>query len=231
MSTKLTDVPRVPRVSLSPKPPVRREPWILERCAGRRVLHVGCTDYPFTEPKFANGTLLHQDLAKVAGRLVGIDLDAASVGFLTAKGVPDIHVADAAKVKDLLGRIGFEPEVVVAGEVVEHLDEPQAFLRGLREAMPADSRLIVSIPNAFFYLGILGIFLGREKVHPDHVAYYSVGTITETLRRAGFQVTDIRPYRNAQARPLDRILHLPFRLVTWIWPHFSIGYVVEARPA
>ena len=231
MSSQAIDIPRIPRIVLSKGAPVRRDPWIVERCRGRKVLHVGCTDYPFTAPKFARGSLLHQEIAPVAAKLVGIDLDAPSIAFLTEKGIPDLHVADAANVKGLLEQIGFEPDMVVAGEVIEHLNEPQAFLKGLRSAMSDNASLIVSIPNAFHYLGIINILLGREKVHADHVAYYSVGTITETLRRAGFRVVDIQPYNNGQARLWDRICHLPFRIVTRLVPHLSIGYVVEARPA
>ncbi len=231
MSKEPIDIPRIPRNTLSKTAPVRRDPWIVERCKGRKVLHVGCTDYPFTAPKFANGTLLHQEMAPVAAKLVGIDLDEPSIRFLTEKGVPDLHVVDAANVKVLLEQIGFEPDLVVAGEVIEHLNEPQAFLRGLRSAMSERASLIVSIPNAFHYLGIINILLGREKVHPDHVAYYSVGTITETLRRAGFRVVDIQPYNNGQARLWDRICHAPFVLLTRFVPHLSIGYVVEAHPA
>ena len=38
---------------------------------------------------------------------------------------------------------------------------------------------------------MLPMILGREHVHPDHVAYFSVSTLTEMARRAGLTIDEL----------------------------------------
>ena len=43
-----------------------RVSYILSACLGKRVLHVGCVDAPYTQRRFERGTLLHMAIEKVA---------------------------------------------------------------------------------------------------------------------------------------------------------------------
>jgi hypothetical protein len=52
-----------------------RDQWILKQCAGKRVLHLGCTDWPVTAERLKAGKLLHQKLTSVCSLVVGVDPD------------------------------------------------------------------------------------------------------------------------------------------------------------
>ena len=214
---------RLPRRSI-----VDRDRHFLEICRGRSVLHIGCTDAPFTQAKYAAGSLLHAKLLPVATRVVGIDLDAASVAWLAERGMHDLYTADAGRVREFLEGIGFRPDVIVAGEVLEHLANPLDFLTGIRRAMTGGEKLLVSVPNAFWFEGFLHVLLGREKVHPEHVSYYSYYTIAQLLERADLQVLECRPcsyQATNRQKALSDALQAPF---TWFSPHFAPGYAVTA---
>ena len=73
-----------------PCPPVLtdRVTYILDACRGKRVLHLGCTDWPYTEKKLASGTLLHARIAAVAQSLVGVDADHDGVACFQRIGFP-----------------------------------------------------------------------------------------------------------------------------------------------
>lgn len=222
------EMERIPRIPLLREGPVIREDFLVSLCRGKKVLHVGCTDTPYTQAKFQGGLLLHEKIRRVAERVVGIDLDGEAIAWLQSQNIPDLYVADATKLAGFLKSIHFEPDLVLAGEVVEHLSRPGDFLEGIRGGIPDHARLVVTVPNAYGYFGILQMLLGYEKVHPEHVAYYSFGTLRELLTRHGYVVHRILPCRNREVRPLDKLLHFPFHLSLKLRPHFSTGYIAVA---
>jgi methyltransferase family protein len=224
-------IEKIPRRSLSRKKIVDRDSYILESCRGKRVLHLGCTDAPLTRRKYELGSLLHLKLEGIASTLVGADIDAESVQWLEAKGIKNLHLADAAGIEMLLDSIGFRPEVIVAGEILEHLSSPLDFLGGVRRGMGDSAKLLISVPNAFWFEGFIHVLLGTEKVHPEHVAYYSYYTVKQLLERAGLDVQDCRPcsYQlSTWKKALTDSLQKP---IMWLSPHFAAGYVLTATVA
>src|SRR5689334_2367493 len=54
---------------------VKREPWLVDYCKGKSVLHLGCADAFYTDDRLADlTTLLHYRLAQVSPRIVGLDI-------------------------------------------------------------------------------------------------------------------------------------------------------------
>ncbi len=76
-------------------------------------------------------------------------------------------------------------ELVICGEVVEHLSNPGFFLDGLRRyTVP----VIFTVPNAFAKAGRQWVEKRIECVNLDHVAYYSYYTFSNLLQRHRFTV-------------------------------------------
>lgn len=181
-------LPRVPMLS-------GRHDFIVDRCRGKRVLHLGCVDAGLLLERFQRGELLHQKLAVVAGELWGIDLDADGIAFLRRAGFDNLIVADVCQFNELeaLRHKGFD--VVLAPEVVEHLLNPGLFLEELRAFVGVRrAELIVSVPNAFRLATLRRLLGGVEYVHPDHNYWFSYHTITNLLRKCGFEVDEVWPY-------------------------------------
>lgn len=195
-----------------PLPRVRvvgdRHAFVVERCRGRRVLHLGCVDAGVLEDRFRRGELLHQKLAAVASELWGSDVDEAGIDFLRAQGFDRLLAADGCRpgAFDALARERFD--VVVACEILEHLANPGLFLdnvRGLVE--PGRTELIVSVPNAFRFTNLRWLVRRRELVHPDHNYWFSYVTLRHLLSSAGLRVNELLVYQLEEPWLLRR----PFR--------------------
>ncbi|MBK9063697.1 MAG: class I SAM-dependent methyltransferase [Acidobacteria bacterium] len=166
-------------------------------CRDRSVLHFGCTNWPYTQTMLDAGGLLHVRLAKTASDLWGLDSDPDGLRALEAAGVPNLVRGDA----EALGACSLDRtfDVVLAGEILEHLSNPGLFLRGVRRFLAPDGRLVLTTVNAYCGVRFAQYFFrGRggaaEPVHPDHVAYYSYRTLTHLLEREGYVVESFRFY-------------------------------------
>jgi SAM-dependent methyltransferase len=165
---------------------VQRLDVVRELCAGKSVLHLGCTNYPYTEESIRDAMLLHDDLAAVASDLWGLDSDERGIEMLTARGSTQMVRGDLEALEAVDLERSFD--IIVAGEMIEHLNNPGLFLNGIRRFMAPDSRLIVTTVNAycgmrFLWYGLRGKGGKSEFVHPDHVAYYSYHTLKVLLER------------------------------------------------
>lgn len=171
---------------------VQRVDLIKEMCTGRRVLHLGCTNWPYTEDAITSKMLLHFDLEKVAAEIVGIDADQAGIAILERHGSTNLIQGDLERLESCPLDGPFD--VIVAGEVIEHVSNPGLFLDGIKRFMGEGSDLVLTTPNAycamrFVYYGLRGRRGKAEPVHPDHVAYYSYSTLKLLVERHGFEVT------------------------------------------
>jgi 2-polyprenyl-3-methyl-5-hydroxy-6-metoxy-1,4-benzoquinol methylase len=150
-------------------PVVDRVEYIVDQCRGKRVLNLGC-----------DSGALHGAIAAVANGIYGVDVQSGVKTWLVCDlDVAPEHVYAAAQ------DIGVE--VIVAGEIMEHLGNPGRLLTTLRSlACP----VVLSVPNAFSAAGRQWLKKGYENVHRDHVAWYSYSTLCALLVRSGYVVAD-----------------------------------------
>src|SRR5262245_29996913 len=88
--------------------------------------------------------VLHFRMARAARELHGIDIDARAVALLQQRGVPNLHVGDVQRM-DI--KFGTEFDLIVAGEIIEHLPDPGGFLRSLLRYMGPSTTLVLTTPN------------------------------------------------------------------------------------
>lgn len=214
---------------------IDRADHLLDLATGRRVLHLGCTNAPYTASSLDAGTLLHDRLRDVADTVVGADVDRAGLDELARHGHRDlIHIATS--IEEQLDEIP-PIDLVIAGEVIEHVDDAGGFLRSIRSVMLRDdAELAITTVNAYCALRALQYAWPRpgalsEPVHPDHVAYYSLQTLGLLCERHGLTVHDTAFYDvGAEHRS-----GLPRRhrfandvIVRWL-PQLADGIVMHCR--
>ncbi|MEO6587720.1 MAG: methyltransferase domain-containing protein, partial [Pyrinomonadaceae bacterium] len=176
---------------------VQRLDYLKNFCKGKKVLHLGCTNYPYTNEVIKNGTHLHLQLENFADLLYGFDYDQKGLDILTEKGVKNLYKADLEKLDEV--EIDETFEVIIAGEMIEHLNNPGLFLDGIKRFMNNKTDLVITTINAYCGLRFIVYFLRgkggvQEAVHPDHVAYYSYSTLNLILKRHSLKVTDFLFY-------------------------------------
>jgi SAM-dependent methyltransferase len=209
---------------------------LLEFARGKRVVHVGFVDEHRLESKLGRGTWLHARLAEAAASLVGLDVEEEGVRWATEHGF-EAYAVDAQS-PEAVAALGLEPaDVVIAGEVVEHLDAPGPFFRTLRQLVRPNGLLVVTTPNAYRLLNFLAPVGGIELVHPDHTAWHSPHTLATLLARSGWELEGAAYYQNpapdldGMAGTLVRFGRTAFVRIGHLAPYWSDGLVVWARPA
>jgi SAM-dependent methyltransferase len=223
--------------------PVDRHEAILDAARGKRVAHRGVVD-ELMASKIASGVWLHAGLADSARELVGLDSDEAGVAAAEAEGY-EAHVVDLQS-EDAVTALGLEPfDVIVAGEIIEHLDAPGPFLRALLRLAADDTVLVVTTPNAYRLLNSIVPLSRTELIHPDHTAWHTPQTLRTLLERSGWRVEEIRWYRNPRRREIDPGLpaarrarahaanaaRVALTAAHTLVPSWSDGMFVTARPA
>lgn len=155
--TQIPDAPVVDRVG-----------FILDRCKGKVVLNIGS----------ASGNL-HEKIKGVAKEIRGVDKEVSPN--------TDYVVDLDASPDSLLNMISAFFDLVVCGEIVEHLSNPGSFLKTVKFL---NAPLLITVPNAFAMGGRENVQRGIENCNKDHVAYYSYVTLTRLLEKSGFQIKE-----------------------------------------
>jgi SAM-dependent methyltransferase len=176
---------------------VQRVDFIKDICLGRSVLHLGCTNYPYTKDAIENQMLLHFELEKIASEIYGFDFDQEGLDLLREKGSGNLYKADLEHLEDVALTKTFD--VIIAGETIEHLSYPGLFLDGIKRFMSTEASLVITTVNAYCAMRFVQYALRgngglNEPVHPDHVSYYSYRTIKLLLERHELELADFYFY-------------------------------------
>ena len=179
----------LPRTSI-----VDRVPWLVEQCRGKRVIHVGFADAGFREEQGRSGSWLHGHLDEVTTELVGLDADDPGVTAALEAGY-EAHLVDCTD-RAAVAALGLEPaDIVLAGEVIEHLGAPGPFLDAMTELCAPEGTLIVTTPNAYGLINVVAGITRRVEVnHPDHVVMFTWRTLTQLMAREGWVAQDTVTY-------------------------------------
>jgi 2-polyprenyl-3-methyl-5-hydroxy-6-metoxy-1,4-benzoquinol methylase len=70
-------------------------------------------------------------------------------------------------------------DIVVAGEIVEHLRNPSDFLNQLHQKMYTGQELLITVPNYVSFDSLAAVLNRTESVHPDHEWYFSPFTLSK----------------------------------------------------
>jgi 2-polyprenyl-3-methyl-5-hydroxy-6-metoxy-1,4-benzoquinol methylase len=145
-----------------------------------------------------------------AVELVGVELDPAAAE--RARQVFDAVELGSIESALASGRLRGPFDTVIAYDVLEHLVDPGAVLRGLRDLCAPGGRLHVSVPNARHFslivdLVVRGTFGYREWGHRDasHLRWFTRRDIEALLRAQGFEVLGADPAVLGRGQLVDRL--------------------------
>jgi hypothetical protein len=164
-----------------------REMLILDKCAGKKVLHLGCCDSPITEFKFEKETLLFQRIEKICAIQLGLDFDQNSINYLNNKGYKNIAFFDLNKAS----KIEFSPDVIIFADTLEHLMNLETALISLKGLMNERTELIITVPNATMFERVIGNFRGYIHEHEDHKVSFTYTALKQLLLFNQLTVSDI----------------------------------------
>jgi SAM-dependent methyltransferase len=132
----------------------------------RRVLDLGCRDGALTRA-YAEGN-----------EVVGVDADREALAEAAKLGIE-------TRWADVDAPLPFEDasfDVVVAGELLEHLRDPRRLVAEARRVLRPGGVLVASVPNAYRLKNRLRFLLGREpEDDPTHLQMFSADEVRALL--------------------------------------------------
>ena len=223
---------------------VDRVTFLIDAVRGQRVLHVGCVDSGLLQERLLKGDFLHGRLRGSARELWGLDIDEDGIAKLQALGYSNVVAGSAEDPPVGVPRGYFD--IVVAGELIEHVRNAGRFLDAARESLRPGGVLIVTTPNALRCFNWLPALTGRELVHPDHLVWYSPYTLRRAVERAGFEALAMHVYATPPQvdtckgkkwggrwlrRFYNGVMGVLHPATVGIWPYLSDGLILVAtRP-
>jgi 2-polyprenyl-3-methyl-5-hydroxy-6-metoxy-1,4-benzoquinol methylase len=158
--------------------------WISRLTKGYSVLDLGCIDEK--KDAFEGANWLHKHLKKDAALCIGIDSNEKEVNRLQSLGY-QINFGDVQNF-DLNRKF----DVVVAADILEHLDDFKGFFKSVRNALKDDGRLVITTPNPWFFLKLIRcLFKGDPGCNPNHVVWFCQQTLKKLLELNGFVIETI----------------------------------------
>lgn len=183
---------------------------VLELATGPRVLHVGCANNRFPRTKAELGHWLHGALIEAGWSVLGADINREHLAEMARAGY-EVTYLDAMAIPEEGERF----DSIVAGELIEHIENPGLFLNGCRKRLAPGGRLVLTTPNAFGVMDILGYVRKFDRAfHPEHTCWFDAQTLRQMLERCGFRVEELRFVDNL--RP-DVIEAREYRLFARSW--------------
>jgi len=153
--------------------------------SAKRVLEVGCSVGHVTEHLVARGN-----------DLVGIEIDpdaaAEARRYATRVHVLDIDLVPVSDVEE--GPF----DVIVLGDVLEHLRDPAAAMRDLAGLLTPDGSFVISVPNVGHVDVRLMLMHGRWEYQPDglldrdHLRWFTKSSLRQLLADVGFVAVDVK---------------------------------------
>jgi len=168
--------------------------WVLSRTKDRSVLHLGPTDSPATQKNAEARRLLHQKLQGHCRELVGLDLDADCIEILRSDfGISDILHGNAEQLGSIFPDRKFD--VVIAGDILEHVSNFGLVLEGVRKVLAPGGRLLITTPNALAIKRVLGaLILRQERNNPDHLYFFSPMNLWQASARFGYRISEMASF-------------------------------------
>ena len=164
---------------------------MLDRMPASRILDLGCSGGLFAER------------ARAAGH------DVTGVDAIEVPGVRErtdrFFVADLEQ--GIPAEVGEGYDVVVAGDIIEHLSRPVELLREMRRVLRPGGQLLLSVPNFGHWYPRVRVatgFFGYDRrgiLDSTHLRFFTRSTLRRTARQAGFDVIE----ESATGLPLGAI--------------------------
>jgi SAM-dependent methyltransferase len=147
-----------------------------------RVLEIGCGE----------GKVMER-LSSITDEVWGLEFNRVAAQACSAKG---LRVIEATIEEFSSCYSGESFDAVAFFQVLEHVEDPAAFLRIVRRLLRQTGRIYLSVPNPDRYQ--LTIYREWWDYPPHHLSRFTKDGIQRLLNRAGFDILKTVP------RPMDR---------------------------
>jgi SAM-dependent methyltransferase len=195
--------------------------------SGQRVLEVGCWSGHVTKHLVARGN-----------RVVGVEVNPEAAELAKAH-AERVHVADLDRTS--LSSLEDGPfDVIVLGDVLEHLRDPSTTLADAATLLAPDGRFVISVPNIAHIDARMMLLQGEWQYQRDglldatHLRWFTHRSLRDLLATVGFVATQVERVRTpfgSSNLTFDRDAVAPdlIRFASADPEAYTLQFVVEAR--
>lgn len=151
-----------------------------------RILDLGCHD----------GQILRLIVGNRVTKLTGVDILETAVKKARARGIKALvaNIDEGLKFEDS------SFDIIFAGEIIEHLYNPEKILQDINRVLSKNGALIISVPNICSLRNRARILGGVFPYHynssaqerwGDHIRLFTIKSLTSLLEENGFCVNSI----------------------------------------
>ncbi len=183
-----------------------RVKFLTDLAQGKRILHLGCLDHlPLIDDKVARGQWLHKTLSESASVCLGIDINEETKNYVEKKyGFTNIVLGDFTKQK--LDSIASQQwDFAILGEILEHIDNPVAYLEAIRTLYKGSiERIVITVPNAFTQTAFRMARKSSELINSDHRYWFTPYTLAKVMFHAGLKFENMY-FANRVTLPMTQL--------------------------
>lgn len=170
------------------EPVLRRVPYLRSLAEGRNVLDVGVVEHMISSSQ-SGGRWLHRHMVEAAATCLGVDILADEVAELARQGY-DMLVHDLTE-----SPLDRTFDLIVAGELLEHLGSPGRFFDNIRPMLAPGGRVALTTPNPYSLHRVWQTLRGEFPDSVDHAILLGPGNVLELAGRAGLALDSWRGIR------------------------------------
>ena len=171
---------------------------------GKRVLEVGCST------GFMSRLMVERNCV-VTG--IEVDAEAAERARRYCEGVHVLDLNGCDWIKSIHKKAF---DVVLLGDVLEHLADPARVLRQVGDVLSTEGSLVISLPNVVHWATRFKVLMGQFDYQPwgtldhTHLRFFTLKTARELIESAGYRIIRFHPVfggrMSGYARPVWRVL-------------------------
>ncbi len=166
-----------------------RNQFLVDSCKDKNVLHLGCADAIHYKDNEIIGRYLHLRLMEQSNLLYGVDLSQEVLDYLKEKyNVANLYVDNVENLTFDSNKVNFD--VIIAGELIEHLYNPGLFLQSVKKYMNKNTKLIITTPNLLSLKLFLHNLKSNQRIHPDHTLGFTFSLIKTLFNRFDLTVSN-----------------------------------------
>ncbi|MEW6295846.1 MAG: class I SAM-dependent methyltransferase [Candidatus Diapherotrites archaeon] len=151
-----------------------------------RVIDLGC----------GNGVFLKKLKEMGFYNLYGVDYSQTAVKNLSKEG---FNVIKLDLSKNFSGKLSQKFDLVLVGELLEHLPEPKKFILETKKIIKKGGRLIISTPNKDWWPNYFfkqyyrkGLSLSSAFGHSTHISFFSLKELKSLIENSNFRIIKVK---------------------------------------
>lgn len=170
-----------------------------------KILDLGCVQH--SAEKASNEDWVHGRLYDVGEKVVGLDYEAEEVERLREQGYDVVH-GDAENLS-----LDERFDVVVAGELIEHLSNVGNFLDGVHDHLRPSGEFVMTTPNPWAFHRFKQALFGDVFSNEEHTCWFDERTLRQLLGRHGFEVEELVHVKASDPGITSALYALGFRVL------------------